>query len=637
MSSIDKYVEEYAKDINPKVKVTNQNGEIKGTINGEVVFRMPDRIGYLHSSDESIIDAGFRLYKRRHDEEERRRLEEERRRREEEARRLEEQRKAEYNRFISIIESKKNEIKKAEESALNELNKKKIEISNINVSINGYNLKRLEERKSYLIFNTEQEEQNLKRAFNDKIVSLDELRKLNPSADINTIKNSIHRANNISSFVNHNFNNQNISDLINDYNNIKNAIVELEKVKIDINKFSNIDKELVSITLKEIENFEIATTKDVDKLISIVKGNIESIKDKQFNSELKEASNNIKALDGILKTCNYIRDYVINQNYEKHDFSKEINELIDRVLNAYNELKNNEYTTCSESKFEAVYSQIQKIISSGNNDELSLNLLKELYRDYKEIKSNDELLLNDFDQYKELLDELNKNNISTLDYEEFDVGNSKEQIRNIKSILEKKDYEKANARTIVKFVNACKVMEEMGYKMVYYNTGNENDEVIACEAFYAIPGCEGVGYKIVTSDIAIGRKLCGITRNSTGLSTSNKRVLEVARVLDQKEEPMEFLKRYYEESGEAQLEVKNAVESYTNNCEEFIEEAFVLNDIGEKTFDNIVSSGTIEQRRMFETNIKKEESTVVRSTNINTSTRERFREETVKRYQRSDN
>ena len=82
MSSIDKGVRRVAKDIDPRVVVTNVFGRITGTINGRVVFSIADRYGYVDSRESKIIADGINAFNEAEEENRKReaeRLENERR------------------------------------------------------------------------------------------------------------------------------------------------------------------------------------------------------------------------------------------------------------------------------------------------------------------------------------------------------------------------------------------------------------------------------------------------------------------------------------------------------------------------------------------------------------------------------
>ena len=101
MSSIDKGVEQVVNRMGRNVKVEKRGNTIYGVMNGEVIFSLADRYGYINSSEEAIIRDGIRRYDME-EKQRRERAEAERRARAEAIRRAQEeaerQRRAELER-----------------------------------------------------------------------------------------------------------------------------------------------------------------------------------------------------------------------------------------------------------------------------------------------------------------------------------------------------------------------------------------------------------------------------------------------------------------------------------------------------------------------------------------------------------
>ena len=90
MSSIDKGVEQVVNQLGRNVRVERRGNNIVGIMDGEVIFSMPDRWGYINESEKDIIRRGIE----NHEQAQRRRQEEaaaERRAREEAIRRAKEE------------------------------------------------------------------------------------------------------------------------------------------------------------------------------------------------------------------------------------------------------------------------------------------------------------------------------------------------------------------------------------------------------------------------------------------------------------------------------------------------------------------------------------------------------------------
>jgi len=150
------------------------------------------------------------------------------------------------------------------------------------------------------------------------------------------------------------------------------------------------------------------------------------------------------------------------------------------------------------------------------------------------------------------------------------------------------------------FILACETMEKMGYRAIYCNLGkgDDSEDALAAEAIYAIPGCEGVVFRVVAAEYNITRTLVGVKRAS-GSTTSVEHVMEVARRIEDSGELDEYFSSYAEASGVA-ISPVGAVDSYTEGSEAVIMEngCFSLGE-AEESYDKIVASATEEQRRRW--------------------------------------
>ena len=184
------------------------------------------------------------------------------------------------------------------------------------------------------------------------------------------------------------------------------------------------------------------------------------------------------------------------------------------------------------------------------------------------------------------------------------------------------DVQEGINRTRTSFIMAWKVMEDMGYRLLYQNMGGEGADALACEGIFVKPGCEGVVWQVVASDCNITRKIIGVERTS-GLSTSIQRVREVAEISERDGEVREFFERYAEEGG-GELAVTTDVYTDSPECEQAIQSngCFKLSEDGEHYLDELVATDDENAKKKWRSRLRAEEGTPVQTHGVSRSVRE---------------
>ena len=600
MSSIDKYVIGEARECNPNVRVEKICGRITGYIGTKKVFDIADRYGYLSEDERSIIRESIRAY----DEE---RLERERR----EQARLENERKiaqAAFRRNVlrardAITESHQSAMKLfTQTSSTTSASSKLAKLSRFHVSAYAARIREIDEKMIVC----------KKRMEQDYQTQLSQIKRIEMSVrDDSTTREYIYQASQLqqvrTTIVTANIPVEEIYQLEGELDKLTDVLKKVEIIETDLRKIPNsgMAGAIAQNAIREIGGYEIKSLEDVDRLIMKLQELTAEIKLVVFQNRTQERADQIALLDGIVRACSQLRSYNVEQNYVAESHRNEIVEIAHTVASQYSRLSMADYSTCSKERIEQIINTVQEVLIGTKSDEQTLVTLRRFLDEGERYERDDALQANHYADYKRKTEELINRGYPIEDIDRFDPFHYEEQRQRLNHLLLQQDVEEAISRTTTTFLMACKTMEDMGYNMLYYDMGGDNHEgdALAQEAIYVMPGCEGVVFRLVVSDCNISRKIVGIQRTS-GACTTVARVREVAAKIEADGEIEEFFGRYAEAEG-GELTVTAAVDTETEGCDAVIEAngCFVLSEEGEAKYDEIVSTGTQQQRNHWQTRV----------------------------------
>ncbi len=617
MSSIDKYVEGEARSYNPRVHVYKRLGQIVGEIDGRTVFSIADRYGYLNDSERNIIHSSIMEY----EEEER-----ERQRREQE--RLENERKATRDNLKASLVSAKNNLNRSFSDAqriITETESSMDFASTLN-SLKDFNISEYEDRTHALEKKIKDCRSRIESEYQSRLKSIEAIH-INENDTIQTYLSQAETLRRISTnLTNSDLPISEIEQLKTEFRRLKETLSEINKIagQLESLKSDGLIGEIVSDAIREIHQYRIASIDDVETVLVKIQGRLAEIRSIAFDHKAEEHHIQIAMLNGALKACTQLREYIVKQPYKAASHRAKVIELANKVLGAYSELEVAEYSTCSREKFNQVYSLIQEIIMGSASDEKTVDLLKSLLDEYAIYKRDDDIQADNYKNYLAKVQELVEHGIAASEIEAFDPHKYEEQKQRLNKKLLNLDIEEAISRSRTSLMIACKAMEEMGYKLLHCDFGSvdevdgvitQNEEALACEAIFVRPGCEGVVWQVVASDCGITRKVIGVERHN-GMSTSIARIQEVAKKIETNGEIEEFFGRY-SEAGGGVISVQAAIDTDTNGSEEAIQRngSFKLSKDKEETFDCLVASGSEQDKAQWASKIKSGEQV----TNIKTA------------------
>lgn len=611
MSSIDKYVEGEARSCNPRVHVYKRFGQIVGEIDGHTVFSISDRYGYLSDSERNTIHSSIMAY-----EEE----EKERQRREQE--RLENERKAVRDSLKASIVSAKNNLNRsfADAKKVIEETRASMDFSSTLSELKEFNISTFADKANAVEQKLKDCLAQIEKEYQARLKSIEDIRvnDNDSTANYNSQSELLRRIN--TNLTNSDLPISDIEKLKLEFQQLKQSLLEINKIakQLESLKSDGLIGSIVTDTIQEIHQFKITSLEDVEALLIKIQGRLTEVRSIEYEHHADERHVQIATLNGTLKACIQLREYVVRQPYKAASHRSEVIELTNKVLGAYSELEVADYTTCSKEKIKQVYSVIQEIVMNSASDEKTVELLKRLLDEYLIYKRDDEIQADNYKDYLSKIQELVEHGIARSEIEAFDPHNYEEQKKRLNKRLLNIDIEETISRSRTSLMIACKVMEEMGYKLLHCDFGSideseenisHNEEALACEAVFVRPGCEGVVWQVVASDCGITRKIIGVERTN-GMSTSVARVQEVAKIVENSGEIGTFFNGYSEAGGGA-ISIQAAVDTDTDGSEEVIKQngTFKLNEDAEKAFDSLVALGSEQEKAQWTSKIRMSEQT----------------------------
>jgi len=587
MSSIDKGIEKIVNRMGRNVRVSHSGDYIVGRINGEVVFRVHDRYGYVSATEEQIVRDGIRRY----DEEQRRRAQraaEERRRREEalrlarlqaekeERERLERLRVQARQQAFDTLKLKKQELRNviAKHQANNDLIQKELN------SINNYVVN--SKKYSWLdISEVEKEVANFNKYANESI-----LRTANHYKQVNASLTSFE------SKITDNLATEKYNQLAKEFRKYKideveasvsafecrqmlNKVNSINQVSKTINQtIGNLEKleeipgtvgNIARETLNSIRMTKVKNANDLELILSKVERSLVEIKNQSQALEIKKDINEILSLEAEINSCKEVRSLVAEGTYTAKNYRNEIVEKAKEVKEQFTELSQKEFTTCDQKRIIAVKGRLEDILLGSQSSSEVLEEVLKLEAEYQSYQESDRIHKQDFDEYNELVKELGEYEVDSKEIPAFHTSEYP-QIRDfIKEKIKVLKAEKRRTDLYLNQIHSTNVMQEMGYEL-FSSIGDPAGNVTEC--LFTKRGYDGVLWQIICSaEGTLTRRIIGVNKGET--QTDIEYIKEVALEMENNQEPEEFLEKFKNTTGST-FHVNSAVESHSQNAEEAI-------------------------------------------------------------------
>lgn len=570
MSSIDKGVEQVVNRLGRNVRVEKNGNTIYGIMNGEVVFSLADRYGYINSQEEAVIRNGIRRY----DEAiQRARIEAERQRKE----MLERERVAEYEKVRQKINAKRSQInamiQKLEscgESMKKTNEKRAAELAAISSAYPLLDFSELEKENVEAV--TAQKQLIQQRIAQGKEV-LKNFERLAGSVSGTLATSRYHALNTeISAFRIPTITTGSIEYENNRFyeqtRDLQRALQSMAPILSRIEKYADGNEEIAVVAksaLQAIGNIKIQDAADVSTVVETMQRTLADIRVIMENETIRTDIEAISVIEGEIAACSETYDIIGVSTYRVLDFRNEIEEVAKDAIERFAELSNAEYSTCSKTRNGEATERLTEILERGASGEAVLREVEAFKSEACTYAIQDENHRAEHDEYRAIVSALKEYGVPDTKIEVFDVHAYAEQKTRLTGLLalEKRKFERS--RLIVTDMQVKSVMQSMGYDL-FSSIGDANGYIR--EALFTKRGYDGVLWQtVVLSDGSVTRRLIGVNKGETETDTAY--VKQVAEQMEKAGEPQTFLQQFKETTG-SQLSVNFACEHDSENAEAVI-------------------------------------------------------------------
>ena len=591
MSSIDKGVENVARGCDPSARVVRSGDKLMVKVNGVTVVTLADRYGYINESERAAIERGIRNYRieqrHREEEERRRREEEERRRREEERRRLE----AERRRAVAALNREKQNaaalvdasVKAAEEAAKNmrkKLDALALDGGGHDVSKFNAEIAEASKKADAELARVRTKAARLKR----EIAGFDATQTkeaYDATAKLKGMDKSV---------------TCDLSDC--GYDRIKR---EREALKAALDALAQVEERMASIAagngaaaarvadmIAKIRGAKIACAADAEKLAADLSGRMSALRSELYD----DATSALRA--EIDEICGRLEDRTVWRSDESvvytrsHSVEREVKENAERTISEYTRLVEADYTVCDRDKALVAIEYAKRVLAEQGDDAADRDALRALIDEAGEYSRRDGELRKHYNDYLDLRGMLEERGELTENLSEFDVFDHETQRNKMIEKLVRLDVEDFAEQTEVAYMAACRVMIDLGFKML----ACDQSDGAAYEAIFVKERRDGAAWQIVAEGDRVTRRLVGIRRANGDVSSVDSR-MAAALADEEAGDDIEFVRRLAELSDRTAL--TGAVSTGDDGSREAIEKngVFALeSEDAEREYDRLVGGET---------------------------------------------
>lgn len=575
MSSIDKGVEQVVNQLGRNVRVERRGNTIVGVMNGEVIFSMADRWGYINEAEKEIIRNGIRRYdeeqaRRRAESEAERRAREEaiRRAREEaERRRIEAERQEALRAARALIETRRTElagILARRTAAVNEAaeaaRSRKNAIADVSALCRSLDFSALTSESTEAEKRDRASREQAQTAARAALAELEGIASsLSNSASAAEANAAAQRCKKVktpdSTPTAAGYDSKCFLDRV---GAIRRAVSEmvpviskLEGLAAGSGRTAMIAKEALS----HIKGHAVTSAEDVRTLAVMLEGRLEEIVSAMAASAAHTEAARLAEMQGALSAVRQISEFTAEGHYTVTDRRDEVIAEATQALDAFRSLSEAEYTSCSLIRRQQVEERLEQILAGDASGESVLRECEALVSEAAEWQDRDRRLAPAYGEYRALIEQLHEYGASSEEFGAFDPNAYTEQKQELLAAIRHERREFERSQLIITDMEARNVMEEMGYEL--FSTVGDAQGFVR-EALYTRPGYNGVLWQIVScADGSVKRRIIGVNQGET--QTDPAYILEVAEEMENEHDAEEFLRRFGEASG-SQLAVTAAVD-----------------------------------------------------------------------------
>ena len=271
-----------------------------------------------------------------------------------------------------------------------------------------------------------------------------------------------------------------------------------------------------------------------------------------------------------------------------HSVEREVKENAERTIDEYTRLVEADYTVCGRDKALGAIEYAKRVLAERSDDAADRDALRALIDEAEEYSRRDGELRKHYDDYLDLRGMLEERGELTENLSEFDVFDHETQRNKMIEKLVRLDVEDFAEQTEVAYMAACRVMIDLGFKMLACDLSDG----AAYEAIFVKEGRNGAAWQIVAEGDRVTRRLVGIRRASGDVSSVDSR-MAAALADEEAGDDIEFVRRLAELSDRTAL--TGAVSTGDDGSREAIEKngVFALeSEDAEREYDRLVGGET---------------------------------------------
>lgn len=532
MSSIDKYVEDTARSYDSRIRVTNYFGRIVGKINGEVIFNISDRYGFLNDSERETIYSQIELYHEKENEERKRREEEERRRKEEERQRELANLENEINNKLQTIniniQNLKNIYQEKRTTAI-QMNDNVEEIKNI---LPLANTEGLTTKNANLLANLE----NKYLSSNNELINIKlSIQDIQKSFNKNSSIDDLLKAKEQLTKINLNPKNYDLKTEIEitkkEINETKQNALSLARIIKDSNIIT--DEFVKSQIYQEINNINIIDHKKITMALNSIQNRIETHKISLVRKESDEKIKKFNNLEALIKATKDLIEFNVNDTYSLNNKTEQNHKFASNAMEKLLKLNQIPFKV-TNMDLTKIQTELYKKMLNPSDVEDDQKWLKDLINNLDVELDKASIYQNQYEEFSKLKEELKQYGINEI--EEFNCENSLAQLQSLESKIINQMEEAEQGNLYETYFKIIESMQDTNYEV--FKTDNDQYSI---EVYFINKKYPGVLTRfIIDNNGSFRRSIVGLKIGQ--YATETNKILEIAQEMENDVE--QFLTSY---------------------------------------------------------------------------------------------
>lgn len=532
MSSIDKYVEDTARSYDSRIRVTNYFGRIVGKINGEVIFNISDRYGFLNDSERETIYSQIELYHEKENEERKRREEEERRRKEEERQRELANLENEINNKLQTIniniQNLKNIYQEKRTTAI-QMNDNVEEIKNI---LPLANTEGLTTKNANLLANLE----NKYLSSNNELINIKlSIQDIQKSFNKNSSIGDLLKAKEQLTKINLNPKNYDLKTEIEitkkEINETKQNALSLARIIKDSNIIT--DEFVKSQIYQEINNINIIDHKKITMALNSIQNRIETHKISLVRKESDEKIKKFNNLEALIKATKDLIEFNVNDTYSLNNKTEQNHKFASNAMEKLLKLNQIPFKV-TNMDLTKIQTELYKKMLNPSDVEDDQKWLKDLINNLDVELDKASIYQNQYEEFSKLKEELKQYGINEI--EEFNCENSLAQLQSLESKIINQMEEAEQGNLYETYFKIIESMQDTNYEV--FKTDNDQYSI---EVYFINKKYPGVLTRfIIDNNGSFRRSIVGLKIGQ--YATETNKILEIAQEMENDVE--QFLTSY---------------------------------------------------------------------------------------------